>query len=121
MLELITNNPEPNNEHFAEEHIRQYAPAFAADVIRFIIRQSDYDELRASSQKQFKDWWQLAIPGGTPENTYESVYWYLLYLIDARREDELRGNRFVKQRIQECACYLINKGKIPNFAHGIRP
>nr|WP_269808505.1 hypothetical protein [Enterovibrio nigricans] len=62
MLELITNNPEPNNEHFAEEHIRQYAPAFAADVIRFIIRQSDYDELRASSQSSSKIGGNLPFP-----------------------------------------------------------
>ncbi|MDD1783462.1 hypothetical protein LRP49_20010 [Enterovibrio sp. ZSDZ35] len=121
MLELIANNPEQNNGHFAGEHIGKYAPAYAADVIRFIIRQSDYDELVVSTKKQFTDWWQLAISSGTPESSYESVYWYLVYLIESRREDELRGNRFVKQRIQECACYLINKGKIPNFAHGIRP
>ncbi|MGF1707641.1 hypothetical protein [Enterovibrio baiacu] len=121
MLKLVADNPENNDKQAAGEHIRQYAPAFAAEVVRFMIRQSDYDELKESVKQQFLDWWQLSLPSGPPEDQYESVYWYLIYLIESRQEHELRGNRFVKQRVQECACYLINKGKVPDFARGIRP
>ncbi|CZF81653.1 MULTISPECIES: hypothetical protein [Grimontia] len=121
MLKLVADNPETNNDELAGEHVRQHAPAFAADVIRYILHQASYDNLVNSSQNQFMDWWQLSISGGPSEDDYESVYWYLLYLIESRREDELRGNRFVNQRLKECACYLINKEKLPRFARGIRP
>ncbi|WP_097357318.1 hypothetical protein [Candidatus Enterovibrio escicola] len=121
MLKLVADNFEENDTHCAVEHIAKYAPAFASDVICFIIRQSNFQTLSTSIRNQFYDWWQLSLPSGSTENIYESVYWYLLYFIESRREDELRGNRFVKQRIKECACYLINKGKTPDFARGIRP
>ncbi|USH01833.1 hypothetical protein K6Q96_13285 [Grimontia kaedaensis] len=121
MLKLVADNPEQKNDELAGEHVRQHAPAFATDVIRYILQQSRYEDLKVSCRNQFLEWWQLSISGGPPEDDYESVYWYLLYLIESRREDELRGNRFVNQRLKECACYLINKGKLPRFARGIRP
>ncbi|MEI8610168.1 hypothetical protein P4S70_14775 [Enterovibrio sp. Hal110] len=64
MLKLVADNPENNDKQAAGEHIRQYAPAFAAEVVRFIIRQSDYDELKESVKQQFLDWWQLSLPSG---------------------------------------------------------
>ncbi|MEZ8141599.1 hypothetical protein A1OO_03715 [Enterovibrio norvegicus FF-33] len=122
MLKLIADNPEPEiNQALADEHIHTYAPAFAAEVIRFILRQSPYDELKDICRQQFIDWWKLSMPSGSPKDNYESVYWYLLYLIESRREDELRGNRFANRRVKECACYLMNKGKFPDYARGIRP
>ncbi|MDD1792677.1 hypothetical protein L4D06_14275 [Enterovibrio makurazakiensis] len=122
MLKLIADNPDPDvNEAIAGQHIKTYAPAFASEVIRFVLRQAPYEELKQCCQQQFVDWWKLSMPSGSPSDPYESVYWYLLYLIESRREDELRGNRFANLRVKECACYLMNKEKIPEYARGIRP
>lgn len=121
MLKLVADNPGLNHKVLAGEHVKSHAPAFAEQVIRFILRQSSYQELNTCCHKQFLEWWQSSLPSGSPADDYESAYWYLVYLIESRREDELVGNRFVNRRLKECACYLINKGKLPRFARGIRP
>lgn len=121
MLKLVVDNTEQHHNELVGEHVKTHAPAFAAQVIRFILRQSSNEELNTACRNQFLEWWKSSLPSGSPDDDYESVYWYLVYLIESRREDELIGNRFVNRRLKECACYLINKGKLPRFARGIRP
>lgn len=120
-LKLVVNNTVTNEAEIAGEFVKDNAPALAEDVFLFILGRISYDALKTACQTQLANWWELGISGGTPDNQYESIYWYLLFLVESRREDELLGNRYINQRVKECACYLINKGKLPRFARGIRP
>lgn len=122
-LKLVVNNSDSDagSEERAGEFVEHNAPVLASETLMFILGHASHDELLATCQQQLVDWWALGIAGGQSASDYESVYWYLLFLVESRRDFELLGNRYINQRAKECACYLINKGKLPRVAHGIRP
>ncbi|KKC98961.1 hypothetical protein [Photobacterium halotolerans] len=120
MLKLVSSTPDVPTEQIAN-HIADYAPALAISMLGTINGDTSYDSLKKTCTEHLHDWWMLSIPSGTPDNTYESVYWYLLHLMESLEEHQLLGNCFIQFRVTAGAKFLLGMGEAPDKMQGIRP
>lgn len=84
-LKLVVNNSDSDagSEERAGEFVEHNAPVLASETLMFILGHASHDELLATCQQQLVDWWALGIAGGQSASDYESVYWYLLFLVES--------------------------------------
>ncbi|KLV05945.1 hypothetical protein ABT56_10500 [Photobacterium aquae] len=120
MLKIIASAPELPPEQIAL-HIEEYAPAIAISALGTIYGDVDYESMKITVTEHLHDWWKLSIPSGSPQNNYESTYWYLMHLLESLEEHELLGNNFIQYKVSCAAQYLLGIGDRPANIQGIRP
>ncbi|QUJ66773.1 hypothetical protein KDD30_11525 [Photobacterium sp. GJ3] len=120
MLKLVSSQPDVPTERIAR-HVADHAPALALSMLGTLEGSTSYDSLKKTCTEHLHDWWQLSVPSGTPASGYESVYWYLLHLMESLEEHQLLGNCFIQFRVTAGAKFLLGMGEQPEKMQGIRP
>ncbi|MCW8328092.1 hypothetical protein MD588_04655 [Photobacterium sp. SDRW27] len=120
MLTLISSRPDVSCE-LVNQHIADYAPALALSALATLSGDVSYDSMTKTCTEHLHDWWKLSVPSGTPDDSYESAYWYLLHLLESLEEHELLGNNFIQFKVTATAQYLLGLSSHQKNMQGIRP
>lgn len=120
MLRLISSRPDVSSE-LVDQHITDYAPALALSALGTLSGDVSYGSLTKTCTEHLHEWWKLSVPSGTPANSYESAYWYLLHLLESLEEHQLLGNHFIQFKVSTTAQYLLGIGSHQDKMQGIRP
>ncbi|PSW19624.1 hypothetical protein C9I98_11990 [Photobacterium sanctipauli] len=120
MLKLVSSQPEVPSEQISQ-HIADYAPAIALSALGTVNGDVNYDSMKVTVTEHLHDWWKLSVPSGTPDDNYESAYWYLVHLLESLEEHELLGNNFMQFKVTSTAQYLLGVGEHQTKMQGIRP
>ncbi|MDX1302438.1 hypothetical protein [Photobacterium sp.] len=120
MLTLISSQPDIPSE-VVSQHISDHAPALALSALGVISGEVSCPSLKRTCTEHFHEWWKLSVAAGTPNGKYESVYWYLLQLLETQEDYQLLGNSFVQFKVTSCAQFLLGIGPAPEKMQGIRP
>ena len=120
MLTLISSQPDVPPE-VVSQYIADYAPALALSALGAMSGDVSYTSLQHTCTEHLHEWWKLSVAAGTPNGKYESVYWYLLQLLETLEDYQLLGNSFVQFKVTSCAQFLLGVGPAPEKMQGIRP
>ena len=120
MLKLVSSQPDTSAE-LISQHIADHAPAIALSVLGTINGSVNYDSMKITVTEHLNDWWELSVPAGSPDDHYESTYWYLIHLLESLEEHELLGNNFMQYKVSSAAQFLLGIGERQDKMQGIRP
>ncbi len=120
MLKLVSTQPDAPAE-LISQHIADHAPAIALSALGTINGNVNYDSMKVTVTEHLHEWWKLSVPSGSPDDHYESTYWYLIHLLESLEEHELLGNNFMQYKVSSAAHFLLGIGERQEKMQGIRP
>ncbi|MCQ1057078.1 hypothetical protein LRP52_03190 [Photobacterium sp. ZSDE20] len=120
MLKLVSSNHATHAE-LISQHIADHAPAIALSALGTINGDVNYDAMKTTITEHLHEWWLLSVPSGSPDDHYESTYWYLVHLLESLEEHELLGNNFLQYKVASAAQFLLGLGERQEKMQGIRP
>ncbi|WEM41713.1 hypothetical protein PTW35_13960 [Photobacterium sp. DA100] len=120
MLKLVSSK-QGAPASLISQHIADHAPAIALSALATISGNVNYDAMKTTVTEHLHEWWKLSVPSGSPDDHYESTYWYLIHLLESLEEHELLGNNFMQYKVSSAAHYLLGVGERQAKMQGIRP
>lgn len=120
MLTLISSQPDVPSD-IISQYVADHAPALALSALGTISGNVSCTSLKHTCTEHLHEWWKLSVAAGTPNDKYESVYWYLLQLLEALEDYQLLGNSFIQFKVTSSAQFLLGIGPVPEKMQGIRP
>lgn len=106
----------------AAEFVALYQDALA-EHLRLILHGSPQPQaLQLLRDEILHHWWGRELTDDTPLSPTEHAFWYTLALLESTPLHELRGNRFLRQRLHTCQA-LLNQHPTSTgvFIRGTRP
>lgn len=106
-----------------DDFIDDKAPQLAKYGKAFLGEQLEFNEVQLYLWDTLEEW-QMYQSSGEVQTDLERVFWHLLHAFDRWPEWMLRGNRNLRQHINECCDYLSLGslgGQPPQGCIGIRP
>lgn len=107
----------------AAEFIALYQDSLA-DHLRQILNGTPHaDALQLLRDEILHHWWGQALTDDEqPLSPTEHAFWYTLALLESTPLHELRGNRFLRQRLHTCLALLMQQSTSAGvFIRGTRP
>ncbi|MBV7315911.1 hypothetical protein [Shewanella sp. NIFS-20-20] len=103
-----------------EEFIDNKAPQLAFYTNAYLTDQIAFDEIQLYLWDTLEEW-QQGDYQGEAQSDIEQAFWHLLHNFDKWPDWVLRGNRFLRQQIQQYSDYLSIGGQKPSSCVGVCP
>ena len=105
-----------------ELFIKQKAQQLVYFVQKLIENELPYEEVHLFTWDILEEWSTLNKEHLKDINDYESVFWYLFFIIQFEEQHDLISNKSLRLKVKKCCDYLITPQLIvPQNCIGIRP
>ncbi|MGL5006933.1 MAG: hypothetical protein ACRC53_06040 [Plesiomonas sp.] len=99
-----------------------YSKALAKQLQLILLGNADPEQLQLFCDDILHHWWaDYASKAQQPLTANEHAFWYAMALIETTPLSTLRGNRFLRTRIQACIHTLNEQLPLPSTIKGVRP
>lgn len=106
----------------AAEFVALYQDSLAEHLRQILNSTPQPDALQSLRDEILHHWWGCEFTDDTPLSPTEHAFWYTLALLESTPLHELRGNRFLRQRLHTCQALLNQQPTSTGvFIRGTRP
>lgn len=105
-----------------EVFIKKKAEQLVYVVNKLMSQSIKYDEVHLITWDILEEWATLDKTQQQETCDYESVFWYLFFIIQFEEESDLIQNKQLRLKVNQCCNYLLDPTlAVPNGCVGIRP
>ncbi|MGL4930590.1 MAG: hypothetical protein ACRC4H_10760 [Plesiomonas sp.] len=98
-----------------------YGEALANQLRLILLGCAEPDKLQLFCDDILHHWWADNYDDDAPLSASEHAFWYAMALLEATPLISLRGNRFLRTRLQACIATLSEQAPLSSAIRGIRP
>lgn len=105
-----------------ELFINQKAQQLVFFVKKLIEKAIPYEEIHLFTWDILEEWSKLDKEHLNNINNYESVFWYLFFIVQFEEPNNIIQHKALRERVNQCCNYLIDPTlNVPKDCVGLRP